>query len=80
MLGPGVPSPEMRIGSLALGTTGPKAEAKWNSVLKVSRANSKALGLPVTSDGAYDIRLVLNDESVPVYDVYAGRRHRSDHV
>ena len=48
MLGPGIPSPEIRIGSLALGTTGPKATAKWNSVLKVSRANSKALGLPIT--------------------------------
>ena len=69
MLGPSVPSPEIRIGSLALATTGPKAEAKWNSVLKVTRANSKALGLPVTKDGAYDIRLVLNDESVPVFDV-----------
>jgi hypothetical protein len=69
MLGPGVPSPEMRIGALALGTTGPKATAKWNSILKVSRANSKALGLPVTLDGLPDIRLVLNDESIPVFDV-----------
>jgi hypothetical protein len=68
-LGPGVPSPEIRIGSSAVGITGPKAEATWNSVLKVTRANSKALGLPVTSDGEHDIRLVLNDESVPVYDV-----------
>jgi hypothetical protein len=71
-LGPGIPSPEIRIGSLALGTTGPKAEAKWNSVLKVSRANSKALGLPITSDGMPDIRLVINDESMPVIDVTRG--------
>jgi hypothetical protein len=71
-LGPGVPSPEIRIGALGAGTTGPKATAKWNSVLKVSRANSKALGLPVTTDGAYDIRLVLNDESVPIFDVTRG--------
>lgn len=69
MLGPGVSSPEIRIGSLALATTGAKAEAKWNSVLKLTRANSKALGLPVTADGEFDIRLVLNDESVSVYDV-----------
>jgi len=71
-LGAGVPSPEIRIGALASSTTGAKATAKWNSILKVSRANSKALGLPVTVDGAYDIRLVLNDESVPVFDVIRG--------
>lgn len=71
IIGPGG-SPEMRLGSLAVGTTGSKAEATWNSVLKVTRANSKALGLPVTSDGAYDIRLVLNDDSVPVFDVDRG--------
>ena len=71
-LGPGIPSPEIRIGSLALGITGPKAKAKWNSVLKVSRANSKALGLPITSDGMPDIRLVINDESMPVIDVSRG--------
>jgi hypothetical protein len=65
----GGPSPEMRIGSAAAGVVGAKAEATWNSVLRVTRANSKALGLPVTTDGAYDIRLVLNDESVPLYDV-----------
>jgi hypothetical protein len=70
--GGGAPSPEIRIGALAAGTTGAKATAKWNSVLKVSRANSKALGLPVTVDGAYDIRLVINDESIPVFDVVRG--------
>lgn len=68
----GGPSPEMRIGSLALGTTGPKAAAKWNSVLRVTRANSKALGLPVVDDGAYDIRLVLNDDSLPLFDFDRG--------
>jgi hypothetical protein len=72
MLGPGIPSPEIRIGTAALGTTGPKAAAKWNSILKVSRANSKALGLPVGLDPAYDIRLVLNDESVPAFDFERG--------
>jgi hypothetical protein len=69
MLGPGVPSPEIRIGSAAVGTTGPKAEGVWNSVLKLTRANAKALGLPTTVDGKHDIRLVLNDEAAPVFDV-----------
>ncbi len=68
----GLSSPELRIGTLAAGVSGPKAEAKWNSVLRVTSANSKALGLPVTSDGKPDIRLVLNDESVPVFDFDRG--------
>ncbi|MCA9261171.1 MAG: NF038122 family metalloprotease [Planctomycetales bacterium] len=66
-VGPGG-SPEIRIGSAAAGAVGAKAEATWNSVLKVSRANSKALGLPVTEDGAPDIRLIINDEALPSFD------------
>ena len=68
----GAPSPEIRLGSSAIGTTGPKAEATWNSVLKVSRANSKALGLPVTVDGEPDLRIVLNDAALPTFDFDRG--------
>ncbi len=68
----GAPSPEIRLGSSAIGTTGPKAEATWNSVLKVSRANSKALGLPVTVDGEPDVRIVLNDAALPTFDFDRG--------
>ncbi len=71
-LGPGVPSPEIRLGSLAVGTTGAKAEATWNSVLRVARANSKALGLPVTVDGMHDFTFVIQDEALPGFDFDRG--------
>lgn len=54
----------VRIGS-SIGSGG---ESTWNSVLKVTRANSKALGLSVTDDGAPDIRIVINDDFVPLFD------------
>jgi len=51
----GSSSPEIRIGALS--------PAKWNSILRLTRANGTALGLPVPVDGAHDIRLQAQDFS-----------------
>ena len=60
---PGTTAP-VRIGS----SMGPSGESAWNSVLKVTRANSRALGLSVTDDGEVDIRIVINDDFIPLFD------------
>ena len=61
-------TPGTTIGSRIGSSVGSGGEKTWNSFLKLTRANSKALGLSVTDDGKADVRIVINDDFIPLFD------------